>query len=151
MVCKRGPPLQSHLFQAFPIPLHNCGCSSRTSNVLCPRDSLGLPRVQANTPVLLSFPREAPSYIPPPPKKKSRTQKSKQGFLEMKVLTGIKGNQTYCHSWRKASPSWEREEAPSRRRASGGQKGPVSEELIWGNWKEPGGLNKVPVFFHRHL
>lgn len=141
MVCKRGPPLQSHLFQAFPIPLHNCGCSSGTSNVLlCPRDSLDLPRVQANTPVLLSF----PSYIPPLPKK-SRTQKSKQGFLEMKVFTGIKGNQTYCYPWRKAFPSWDNEEAPSRRRASGGWKAPVSE-LTWGNWKEPGGLNKVPVF-----
>lgn len=122
MVCKRGPPLQSHLFQAFPTLLHNCGCSSGTSNVLlCPRDSLDLPRVQANTPVLLSFPREAPSYIPHPPQKKSRTQKSKQGFLEMKVLTGIKGNQTYCHPWRKASPSWDNE----RRHPAGG--GPVGD------------------------
>lgn len=38
-----------------------------------------------------------------------------------KVLTGIKGNQTFCHPWRKASPSWDKKE----RHPAGG--GPVGD------------------------
>lgn len=80
MVCKRGPPLLSHLPRTFPILLHSCGCSSGFPNALHDhRDSLDLPRAQAKH---LCFSSSSRKLLPILPfnktKQNKKTQKNKK-------------------------------------------------------------------------